>query len=651
MERKTTLALLSYSFKILFLGVFCTVSFPALADPVKKETIEAFSLIEKGAFDKAEQKVAQSRDPLVAKVFYWQRYIKGDGEIDFRRLSNFIVQNPTWPKQQRLKAVAEEHMPEDLPVEQKLRWFNGYMPQTVRGMELNLSALLVVGKSDEAKKKLNKWWQTASLTKKEQTTFLKTYKSYFSKEAHKARFDHLLFKQRYTNARALSYNLGKGYLALAEARIALARNKGGVNALINRVPKSLRSDAGLAYERLRWRRRHDLDDRAIEILMNPPPVDKISNPQDWWRERHIITRRLIEKKQYEKAYKLVSVHQQKEGFARAQAEWVSGWLALRFVNQPHKAIQHFEVLFHAVSTPVSKARAAYWIARACDALKRPDMSRLWYIEAARYPMVYYGQKAQNHIAGDKTPVPRTYGVQTNLRDQLQFENQELLTVVSLLHYAGQDKEASALFRHLTANIKEDRDYKLLAEYASNLGRKHDALHIAKTAIRKGIDIKEAYPVAEKWIKEAAIKDSALVYGLIRQESMFNHQARSPAGALGLMQLMPSTARLVAKKNKIIYNKTRLTSDPAYNVRIGSLYIAELIERYNGSYPLAIAAYNGGPGRVDRWLKQFGDPRDKNAVENTQEKMIDFIESIPVYETRNYVQRVLEARDVYLKKIK
>ncbi len=620
----------------------------AYAEAVKKETIEAIQLMDKGALDQAQSKVAQSRDPLIAKMYYWQLYTKGEGDIDFRRITNFIRQNPEWPKQARLKAVAEKYMPDDWPVKEKLKWFNSYSPQTARGMQLYLDALLSLGKTNEAIRKLSDWWATAPLSEQDQTLFLKTYKPLISREAQLKRLDYLLFSKRYTNARALVPYLDAGYDVLAEARIALAHDKGNVNARIDRVPPALRSEVGLTYERLRWRRSHNLNDRAIEILLNPPPAENITNLEDWWRERHILVRRLMEEKRYEEAYKIASGHQQKEGWTHAQAEWVSGWLALRFIKQPRKALPHFEKLYQRVSTPVSKARAAYWMARACDDLERPDLSAVWYREAARYPSTFYGQKAAEriHKVNQRLPKPHTRDIYVGRGDQLAYRSKEQSIIAGLLHFAGQDQEVAALFRHMTSLVRDEKEYKLLADYASSMGRKHDALTIAKEAIKKGYVIDEAYPVAEDWIKTSVFKDRALIYGLIRQESLFNPKAISPAGAYGLMQLMPSTARAVAKTKNIPYKKEKLTNDPSYNVRIGSAYISQLVKRYNGSYPLALAAYNAGPSRVDQWLKTFFDPR----INPTPEKTIDFIESIPIYETRNYVQRVLESYDVYRKKI-
>ena len=182
-----------------------------------------------------------------------------------------------------------------------------------------------------------------------------------------------------------------------------------------------------------------------------------------------------------------------------------------------------------------------------------------------------------------------------------------------------------------------------AELATDISRYDFAIQVAKIAsYEKRFINNYNYPVigTPKIINGRKIPNSALILSIIRQESEFDISANSSAGARGLMQLMTYTAKVVAKQAKLPYSKSRLTSDPEYNINLGSHYIAGLILEYDGAYPFAIAAYNAGPKRVRYWKKINKNPQKKEI------DYVDWIELIKFKETRNYVQRVLENVNVY-----
>jgi len=452
---------------------------------------------------------------------------------------------------------------------------------------------------------------------------------------HVRRMDMLLHRNQYENGQAVADLLGAGYHALAKARIALSRSDSAVQPAINAVPPSLIGDPGLMYERLVWRRKRDLDSGALEILNKAPAASQMYSPKDWWRERHILARRLIEKRQYQKAYHLVSSHRQTNGFPRVQAEWVSGFLALQFLDQPWKAFEHFEALYNNVETPISKARGAYWAGRASEALKHPQIAQEWYRVAAHYPDTYYGQ-----LAAEKTPaIERIVFVRT---PEIAIPDEERLHAARLFHRAGLKRE-SRLFLFKKLYEDESRNENLIvAKLASELGHQDIAIKAAQNIRNnEGVFYQEfLYPNISHALKNEHQVEWALIHAIIRQESRFDANAISPAGARGLMQLMPATARETAIRHSVSHRPEWLTSRPAHNITLGSRFLGMLLQRFDNNYAKAAAGYNAGPGRIPRWTENFGNP-DQNQID-----LVTWVELIPIYETRNYVQRVLEATHVY-----
>jgi soluble lytic murein transglycosylase len=337
---------------------------------------------------------------------------------------------------------------------------------------------------------------------------------------------------------------------------------------------------------------------------------------------------------------LAEKHIQKDGFAYAQAEWITGWLALRCMKKPTEGYERFVTLYHKVKTPISKARAAYWVGRAAQDMKQQDLAKSWYKKASTYQTVYYGQLARQKLALAER-LPKASVPSLSSYDLGAYKKNEIVQAAQLFHKAGVRTTASAFIQAFVRAENSPKAYRYGAELAAKMGHYHDAVRIAKDATKKGLFLTaQAFPTLEKVSRHTGLVERALVHALVRQESMFDYEAKSPAGARGLMQLMPATARETAKKQNVSYKKAWLTQKPAYNVRLGTAYMRQMLDRYDDSYPLAVAAYNAGPGRVDRWIANFGDPR-KGEV-----GILDWIELIPVYETRNYVQRVMENLYVY-----
>ena len=616
----------------------------------KALTVDAMRLIEDGHWDSAREKIAQSADPLAAKIYLWmvlQKTKKEDWTDElFIKLSHFIRQNPEWPNVSRMKVRAEGVMPETLSNEEVIAWYEDFRPQTPYGMERYVGALIVNGYTEKAQKFIEGWWASSRITRDQQKRIFRDYKEYLTLNAHKRRFDALLLRKDYNNALGMAGLLGHGYKELAKARIALSKNSSsGLSELIDAVPESLQSDPGLLFERLRWRRKRGLTDGAVEILYQTPDADKIQNPAEWWQERHIIVRGLLQAGEYQKAYELSAMHVQSDGFAYAQAQWLAGWMALRFIHKPTEAYERFTALYSQVEMPISKSRAAYWAGRAASDMGQHSMARGWYEKAAQYQTTFYGQLGAAALSlEDQLPKRRLPYISHSQRQA--YDKSELMQSYEIFRTIGRQDVANDFVIAFLKSDESPKAYRFAAEKMAGQGNYNMAVKIAKRATRNGLFLtKQSYPTITNQLANIQYAEWALVHAIIRQESMFDPDAQSGAGARGLMQLMPATARSMSKRVSLPYKSGWLTSKPKYNMTLGSYYIANLVERYNGSYPLAIAAYNAGPGRVDRWIREFGDPR-KDEID-----LIDWIEMIPIYETRNYVQRVMEGVYVYRLRLK
>lgn len=416
----------------------------------------------------------------------------------------------------------------------------------------------------------------------------------------------------------------------------------GVDAAIKRVPASLRNDPGLVYERIHWRRNRGLDQGARSLLTKAP--DNPPFAMRWWRERHIQVRALLEDGDAKAAYKLARSHRQTEGVGFAEAEWLAGWIALDHLKDPARAYPHFTAMYEAVSTPISRARGAYWAARAAEALGRDVVAKNWYAQAATYNTVFYGQLAALRLHDEASmllpvaPLPDNQAMQ-------RVEAHPLTDVVAVLAELDAESWTDTFAKHLAAHFDDPADQRAVIAKLRAFGRPDLALRLAKQTARTAVAPAEAiYPV-DPMVRTGHNTstddvEDALVHAVIRQESEFRVNARSHVGAQGLMQIMPATARMLARKLDIAYQPDRMSSDAGYNVTLGRAYLRELLDMFDGSYILTLAAYNAGPARVYEWIDRFGDPRapDVDAVK--------WIEMIPFGETRNYVQRVMESVQVY-----
>lgn len=600
---------------------------------------DAFAAAEREDFARAHKIAANAKEPLPGKVIRWLDLTRPGTRADFAELTTFIDAHPEWPHAWSLRRRAEEAITVATPADAIRDWFDRHEPLTVDGMMAYGGALLQADRTAQAKKVLRRAWIEGSFGRVQERNFLGRHKGLLRPEDHVARLDRLLWNRQESAARRMLRKVDAGHQQLALARIALFNMAGGVDAAIRRVPKGLVDDPGLVYERARWRRQKDFDDGAFELLTHPS-ANKV-RADLWWTERSILARRLLQKGHISRAYRLAREHGQTSGVGLAEAEWLAGWIALRFLDDRKVALKHFQRLFESVSTPISRARGAYWAGRAAESLKRPEEAKDWYGRAAAHVTTYYGQLAAEHLdqAQDwplpADPLPTATDIEA-------FEGNELTRIARMLGEIGAAAHADAFLLRLGEIAATPGQRALAASLAAAVGRPEMAVKVARLADREGVPmVGSGYPLPGFEIEDAPEK--ALILALIRQESGFHHEAVSSAGARGLMQLLPSTARQVAKSIAVAYSPKRL-SEPDYNVKLGSAYLGDLLNRFEGSYVLALAAYNAGPTRARRWLAEYGDPRGKEV------DAVDWIETIPFSETRNYVQRVLESLQVYRRRL-
>jgi len=605
---------------------------------------KAIQEMEKAKWNSAIKISKKAKDKSIYNFIKWRHLLTTGNQESFFDYKVFIDKNPNYPRIDRLRYLAEHKLSTEKVSPRKIiNWFDEKEPLSGYGKMILGESLILSGDKTEGVNLIKEGWVSADLSKNELKYFRKKYKKYLNTNDYIKRADHLAWNADHWDLKRLLRYLPKDYELLYTARHILMTKGYGVDQAIKNVPSKFKNDAGLNYDRLKWRRKKGRLDSSTEILLKiKNDKDYLVRPDKWWKEREIISRKLIYKNKYELAYKISSNHAMSGGPEFAEAEWMSGWIALSFLNNPLLAKDHFKKFYNNVNYPISASRGAFWIGRSYEKLGNIEQSNSWYEVAANFLTTYYGQLAFLKIYPNEKfelekplPIDREY--------EKKFSNKELFKIVHLLHELNKDKYTKFILRHLANDNIDAGSEQLAAELASSINRYDFAIQISKIAsYQKRFHNRYNYPIMStpKYINGRKIPESALILSIIRQESEFDLRANSHAGAKGLMQVMPYTAKIVAKQAKLPYSKSKLTSDPEYNINLGSHYIAGLIQQYDGAYPFAVAAYNAGPNRVKYWKKINKDPQKK------QINFVDWVELIKFKETRNYVQRVLENYNVY-----
>jgi soluble lytic murein transglycosylase len=604
---------------------------------------QAFQAADEGKFDYARGLVHKASDKLLIRVLLWDEFQKPGSGATFEQIADFIRQNPTWPLIPTLVRRAEEAMTAATPDSELRPWFEANPPNCADGAIAYTRVLMDDGKTDKAAEVLRHAWINNSFGPLQEKEVLAHFARLIRPEDDNARLDRLLWDHQDEAVESQMRRVDEGHKRLARARMAFAHDRSSAeNVAANLFPTD-RQDPGLVYEQIRYRRERDHEDDAIPLLKSAA-ADK-GRPDLWWTERAALARYALQKGNITQAYQIASVHGALEGQPYAEAEWLAGWIALRFLHDAPAAELHFGNLYQHVVTPIGKGRGAYWSARAFEAAGDKLAAHHWYELAAANTTSFYGQLASAQI-GDggiilDDPVPTD-------EEKRVFEHNELAHIARLLGQIGQTDLMRPFLLRLVEIDHSPGVRVQAAALATNLSRTDIAITVAHKSEHDGVPLIAAgYPLPQLTVGNKP--ERALVLGLVRQESGFQHTVVSSAGARGLMQLMPATAAKLARAYKMVFKRkntlnSALTHDPNLNLKLGSAYLGDLLNQFDGSYILAIAAYNAGPARVEKWIRDYGDPRahDVDAV--------DWVESIPFSETRNYVQRVMEGVQVYRQRL-
>jgi len=608
---------------------------------IAKKSIVA---MEKRQWSKALSISKKAKDRSIHNFITWRHLLTTGNQANFYDYLAFIKKNENYPRINRIRYLAEHKLSTNKISPKKIiNWFNATEPLSGYGKLILGESFIKTGNIEKGISLIKDGWITADLNRSNMKFFRKKYKKYLNADDYIKRADYLAWEGKSWDLKRMLRYLPKDYELLYTARQILMSKSYGVDNAIKNVPTKLKNDAGLNYDRLKWRRKRGRVDDSLQIIFKVKNnKDYLVRPDKWWTERAIMARALIYKKKYETAYKVASKHTLDKSPEFAEAEWMSGWIALSFLSDPILAIDHFNNFYQNVSYPISLSRGAYWLGKSYEKIGDKKQSQQWYEEATRYLTTYYGQLAYLKIKPNENFELQEQKKITNEYRKYFYRN-DLVKIVYLLDELNKDKYTKSILKHLANDNVVSGSEILAAELASNIARYDFAIQISKLAsYQKRFHNDFNYPIIStpNYVNSRKIPETAFILSLIRQESEFDMTANSHAGAQGLMQLMPYTAKLVSKQAKLPYSKSRLTSDPEYNINLGSHYIAGLILQYDGAYPFATAAYNAGPKRVKYWKKINRDPQ-KNQID-----FVDWVELIKFKETRNYVQRVMENYNVY-----
>lgn len=581
-------------------------------------------------------------DSLDRHILAWATALYGGSAVPSADIAWAIENLSGWPGNATLRRNGERAAYREKRTDaDAAKAFAGSEPQTIEGAITLARAQLAGGDREAARGTLAPLWRTSTPELREEMVVISEFGQVLGRDDHRARMEAMLYKER-TRA-ALRVAALAGAQELAEAWSAVLQRRADAGKLLDAVPQSQRG-AGYLFARAKHLRYNNDNTQAATTLLQAP-ADKAAlvDPDAWWTERRLIARRLLDAGKTETAYRLAAGHAAASPVEAADAEFHAGWIALRFLKDPERASGHFARIAELGESAITLARAYYWQGRAAEAGAKGNADEL-YARAARYGTTFYGQLAAAKAGGAALSLAAP---PFSDEDRRRFEEREAVRAIDRLTQAGYPQYAARLYTDLAQQLTSPGEFALLAAKAEAGGNHFLALRIGKLGMQRGIDVGAlSHPVGA--IPDAAQisgAGKALAYAVARQESEFNVGAVSSAGALGLLQLMPGTAKATAQRIGLDFSEPRLTSDAAYNATLGAEELDRQLRRFSGSYVLTFAAYNAGPRRAEQWIRRYGDPRGKPV-----EEVVDWIERVPFSETRSYIQRVLENYQVYKMRI-
>jgi soluble lytic murein transglycosylase len=621
-------------------GLITTPSTATYASPAEADAANLRTAVT--SRDPATIRMAMSsiQDPLSRKIALWALVDAGAESLSFFELDQARRDLSGWPRATRRENAAEKALiTSGLDAQRTIAWFGGREPQTAEGAMALASAYQASGRAGDATNLIRRFWRDQVFELDAQRSMLARFGALLTSDDHARRADILLYGAQGPAARDMVALLPYDQQALAQARIAFRSNAFTANDQYAALTPPQQNTPGVAFERAAYLRRKGLDTLALPLVgqfPTPPPTEEASAAV--WRERKQLVVSALKAGDNAGAYAAANARL-KAGSDAAESEFYAGWIALSRLKNPDAAANHFARIAEIGASPITRGRALYWQGRAAEAQGDRIAAQTFYAEGARYITTFYGQLAAEkagikEIRLDKDPT-------ITQADRARFEGRELVRAARTLMAAGARDQFRIFVLYIDDQLPSAEEEALLVDLARNYGDQDLAMRAVRTAAQRGFILAErGYPLLDHHFTPGpGAAETAFVYSISRQESNFDPNARSGVGARGMMQLMPPTAAIVARQLGEAHSVDRL-SDPSYNMRLGSTYLGSMVSNFSGSYIMAAAAYNAGPGRPTQWVTLCGDPRGATT------DPLDFIECIPFSETRNYVMRTIETTMIY-----
>lgn len=606
---------------------------------------QAIDLVRKAKTGDATTIEKTITEPAAQKLVEWFILRHPDGAANFSRYAAFIADNPNWPSMGQLRRRAEACLWQERSDAATVQRFIANQPASAKGQFALARALLAEGDHEGAERWVREAWRSQELAERIEGEAFDTFRAMLTREDHLARMDKRIGAKDFSGAMRTARRLGDDQVSIVKACAAVTANADKAQDLLDGVGTAARQDLAYTLCRIHWLVRHDrIADATGLMLAAPAESMAIQDTDEWWRERRALARKLLDIGHFENAYQVVrNAALPANEYYQADFHFMTGWIALRYLNDPATASAHFAHIDDRSANPIVIARAHYWRGRAAEAAGKDAEMRAEYETAARHNTAYYGQLARTKLGLEKVELRAPPAPPPSDPDGGPALSGELVRAADIL-YTLRERDEVRSFASDLAN--QSNEAALLAALGELTSRRNDALamlEIGKTALGRGlalelyafptIGIPEHSPVGPKI-------DLSVIYSVARTESAFDQRDKSSANAVGLMQVTPEAGRDTAKRFGVSYDWDRMVSDPVYNTQMGAAELSALLKEYGGSHIMTFAGYNAGRGRVRDWVKQFGDPRNPNV------DPVDWVERIPLSETRNYVQRVMENLQVY-----
>jgi soluble lytic murein transglycosylase len=605
--------------------------------------LRAYQASEHGDWVAARALAAQGHDAMAQRIIEWRYLLDKNSGASFAEISAFLRANPEWPARDDLFARAETTMDPNMQPAAVLSFFFGRDPLSDVGKLRLGEAYLATGDVTKGRPLIRDAWIHGDFDLSQEFSIIQRHGDLLSPDVDRARLNRLLFENQLTAARREMARVPSDAQEVAQARLTLHSNAIQGMRLVTTLPPSLQNDPGLLFDRARMLRQQNSVESIPPLMSRTPTRDMAQiNPGKWWNEINLAARQALKDHSYRTAHALVDNNGLQPGADYADAEFMAGWLDLRFLHNAREAHTHFANIAKSVTRPISKSRGLYWAGRASEAAGDYAQARIDYQAAGQIAESFYGQLA---LAKLNTPTlhVRNDALETTAAERAAYESHDLTRAMRVLGDLGLVQLLRTFATYDAETHPEPKHLNLLVADLVRMGFKDVAIRAAKTASYSGVRLLAySHPVISLpgYVGPGYAPEPAFVHGIIRQETEFDTAAVSGSGARGLMQLMPASAKHDAGLAGFSYRLDDLTQDPVYNARLGMVELADDLATYGGSYVLTAAAYNAGKTNVNRWIATFGDPRTPSV------DPVDWIEEIPFTETRNYVQRVLENTEVY-----